>query len=40
MGIAMKRITIRVGLQTMVAAGWWVQKVPAQAFDRQSSARS
>jgi hypothetical protein len=29
-GNAMKRITIRIGLSLMVAAGWWVQKLPAQ----------
>ena len=27
----MKRMMIRVGLSLMVAAGWWVQQLPAQS---------
>jgi hypothetical protein len=27
----MKRVMIRVGLSLMVAAGWWVQRLPAQS---------
>ena len=27
----MKRCTVRLGLSLMLAAGWWVQRLPAQA---------